>query len=181
MRKNLTSPCLVASRESLEATVADIVRLKLEHARRQAAMEHEIASIQKKHQEGLLALDHELQAKEAGVYVFCQANRRSLFPDKKSMDLLMATVGYELNPPSVEKLSKRDTWSEIATRLAALEWGQPYIIEPAPEISKARLLADRDKLAAHQLHQVGLAFHQEEQFFIRPKSEVAADTVKATA
>ena len=181
MKKPKIIPCIITSRESLEATVADVVKLKLQAAELTAAMEQEIAAVQERHKRGILATSHQIDAKEAGIYVYCQANRATLFSQKKSIDLLLATVGFETNPPSVEKLAKKDTWTSIAARLANLDWGQAYIVEPDPEISKTKLIADRAKLTAEQLKQVGIAITQEEQFFIRPKSQIAADTVQAAA
>ena len=177
MKKTKLPPCVITSRESLESTVADIVRAKLEFAVRNAAMEREIADVQKRHQANLLLIARDLQSKEAGVYVYCQSNRAALFPEKKSIELLLATIGFELNPFSVEKLAKRDTWADIAARLAALDWGSAYVVDPEPAVSKSKLLADREKLTPDQLRQAGIAFNQEEQFYIRPKSEVAQETV----
>jgi phage host-nuclease inhibitor protein Gam len=104
-----------------------------------------------------------------------------LFPDKKSIDLLLATVGYRTEPPSVEKCSKKDTWSAIAKRLEALDWGVRYITTPDPEVDKKALLADRDRLTAGQLSEAGIRFEQDEFFYITPKSDVAEKTVMEAA
>src|SRR5579871_2052378 len=98
MKKQKLEPCIITSRQALESVVADVVKLKLEHAQAKAAMEKEIADVQKRHQEGLLSIVNQIEAKEAGVYVYCQQRRAELFPDKKSIDLLLATVGFETTP-----------------------------------------------------------------------------------
>lgn len=180
-KKEKIVPCIITSRESMESVVADIVGLKLEHAELTAAMEQEIAQVQKRHQGGILAVDRQIQVKEAGVFVYCQQNRKVLFPEKKSIDLLLATVGFRDNPPSVEKRMKKDTWEAVADRLQALDWGQAYLTERAPDVSKAKLLADRERLTEDQLAAAGVRFEQDETFFIAPKSQVAEPTVKEAA
>lgn len=176
-----TEPCIVQSRQALEAVVADVVKLKLEHARLTAGMEQEIAKVQKRHQEELLALSRQLEAREAGVFVYCQKNRAALFSERKSVDLLLATVGFELTPPRVDKLNGKDTFGKVAARLANSTWGEPYLRYPDPELNKERILADRATLTPEQLHEAGLKIEQDENFFIRPKSEIAEQSVKEAA
>lgn len=179
--KRKIEPCIINSRHALEAVVADIVKLKLEHAQTTAAMEQEIADVQKRHQEELLALSRQLEAKEAGVFVYCQKNRPALFSDRKSLDLVLATVGFELTPPRVEKINSKDTFGKVATRLASLTWGEPYLRYPDAELNKERILSDRALLTPQQLTEAGLKIEQDENFFIRPKSEVAEQSIKEAA
>ena len=174
-------PVIVTSRESMEAHVADVVRLKLETAEKKAAMEKEIADVQKRHQAGLLVLERQVAIKEAGIFVYCQQHRAELFPDKKSIDTLLASVGFELTPFSVEKRSTKDTWGDIALRLEALDWGAQFVRENDPEVDKASLLAKRTTLTDEQLRAAGIRFDQDENFFIRPKSQVAEQTVREAA
>jgi phage host-nuclease inhibitor protein Gam len=108
MKHPKLEPCIILSREALEATVADIVRLKLEHAEKTAAMEKEIAEVQKRHQEALLQTARQIETKEAGAYIYCQKNRATLFPEKKSLDQLLAVIGFELTPWRVEKRNSKD-------------------------------------------------------------------------
>jgi phage host-nuclease inhibitor protein Gam len=181
MKKQKKIAPVLVSREAMESTVADIVRLKLDHAAKIAAMEKEVAEVQKRHQEAILAVCEDIEIKEASVYTYCHRQRAELFTDKKSIDLLLATVGFETNPPSVQKKSSKDTWPDIARRLQSTEWGQFYVREPAPEVDKEALLNSRATLTTEQLNTVGIRFDQEEQFYIRPKSQVAAETVKQAA
>jgi phage host-nuclease inhibitor protein Gam len=169
------------SREAMKSTVADIVRLKLEHAQKTAAMEAEIAEVQKRHQEGLLEVARQIESKEASVYTYCQRNRGELFPEKKSIDMLLAEVGFELTPHRVEKKAGKDTWSTIARRLQSLDWAGKYVRESDPEVDKHALLKDRTELTPTQLAEAGIKFEQDENFFIRPKSQVASDTVRQEA
>ena len=180
-KKEKVPTCLVLSREALEAAVAEVATLKIQYAAAKAALELEVAAVQERRQEHLLALGKQIESREAGVFIFCQQHRSELFPDKKSIDLLLATVGYRTEPPSVEKCSKKDTWSAIAKRLEALDWGVRYINTPDPEVDKKALLADRDRLTAGQLSEAGIRFEQDEFFYITPKSDVAEKTVMEAA
>jgi phage host-nuclease inhibitor protein Gam len=174
-------PCVIASREGLESVVADVVRLKLEHVRATVALEQEIAALQEKYQERLLNLAKQIEIKEAGVYVYCPGHRKELFPEKKSIDMLLAVVGFRDNPPSVGKLANKDTWSAIARRLQLLSWGEEYLSTSDPEVDKKKILSDRARLTAEQLKEAGLKIEQEENFYIEPKSQVAEVTVMEQA
>src|SRR5215813_4959822 len=98
MKHKKLEPCIISSRAALETVVADVVKLKIEYTQASAVMEQEIADVQKRHQENLLGISRQIEAREAGVFVFCQKNRAALFPEKKSLDLLFATIGFELTP-----------------------------------------------------------------------------------
>src|SRR5580658_9802523 len=171
----------IVSREGLDAAVAEVATLKIQYAAAKADMELEIARVQERHQEQMLALAKHIEFREAGVFVYCQQHRAQLFPEKKSIDFLLATVGFRIEPPSVEKSSRKDTWSAIAQRLEASAWGTRYVNTPEPEVDKKALLGDREKLTAEQLSEAGIRFEQDELFYITPKSEVAARTVLEAA
>lgn len=176
-KKDKVIAVALTSREAMEAAVADIVQLKLQFAARNAAMEAEIAEVQKRHQDGILEVAKQIEVKEASVYTYCQRHRAELFVDKKSIDLLLAEVGFELTPHRVEKKSK-DTWPTIARRLESLDWGQQFVRDGDPEVNKQALLSARESLSEEQLKEAGIRFEQDENFFIRPKSQVADQTVK---
>jgi phage host-nuclease inhibitor protein Gam len=171
----------VVSREALDAAVAEVATLKLRFAAAKTEMELEIARVQERHQEQMLTLAKQIEIREAGIFVHCQQHREQLFPDKKSIDFLLATVGFRTEPPSVEKSSRKDTWAAVAQRLEASPWGARYVNNPEPEVDKKALLADREKFSLEQLSEAGIRFEQDEVFYITPKSEVAARTVLEAA
>lgn len=182
MNKRLKlEPCIINSRQALECIVADVVKLKLEHALAVASMEHDIADVQKRHQESLLNVARQIEAKEAGVFVYCQKHRAELFPEKKSLDLLLASVGFETTPPRVEKIHSKDSFGKIGLRLESLDWGAAYVRYPDPEVNKEKILADRAKLKPEQLQEAGIKIEQDENFFIRLRSEVVEQSVKEAA
>jgi len=181
IKRQKLEPCIINSRAALEAVVADVVKLKIEQTQAAAAMEQEIAEVQKRHQENLLGISRQIEAREAGVFVYCQKNRAALFPEKKSLDLLLATVGYELTPPRVDKISGKDTFGKIGLRLENLDWGAAYVRYPDPEVNKEKILADRTKLKPEQLEEAGLTIEQDENFFIRPRTDIAEQSVREAA
>jgi hypothetical protein len=48
-----------------------------------------------------------------------------------------------------------------------------FVREPAPQVDKPALLVDRATFTPEELRIMGIAFEQDELFFIDPKSEVA--------
>ena len=180
-KRQKLEPIIITSREGLDSVVADIVKLKLEHTEATAAMEQEIAEVQKRHQDRLLNIARQIDSKEAGVFVYCQKNRAALFPEKKSLDCLLAVIGFELTPPRVDKISGKDTFGKIGLRLENLDWGAAYVRYPDPEVNREKILADRATLPPEKLREAGLKIDQDENFFIRPKSAVAEQSVREAA
>lgn len=168
----------IISPESLDAHVAEIVRLKLRHAATTARMETEVVTVQKKFAAPLAELCDELKTREADAQEYCEAHRAVLFPEKKSRETNTAVIGFELTPPRVETSSKKIHWKDVVARLLRLPWGKAYVRTADPKPDKEALLADREKLTAEQLTSAGIQFLQDEQFFIRPKSEIAEATIE---
>lgn len=168
----------ITSPESLDARVAEVVRTKIRHTAETAKMEAEIAAIQKRFAPRLADLLAGIAIGESEIHDYCQANRAGLFPERKSRETPSAVIGFELTPPRVETASRKIKWADVVTRLLRLDWGKAYVRHPEPKPDKEALLSDREKLAPEQLTAAGITFAQDEQFFIRPKSEIAEDTVK---
>lgn len=181
MKKQKIPVALIHSREALDAAVADVATMKLRFAAARAEMELEVAAVQERHQQYLLELSRQIEAREAGVFVFCQEHRCELFPEKQSIDFLLATVGFRTEPPSVERVSKKDTWTAVAKRLEALKWGADFVTVPEPEVDKRALLAHRAELTEEQLRAAGLRFEQDELFYLTPKSDVSTKTTLKAA
>ena len=171
----------ITSLESLDAHVAEACRLKLQLAADTAQMEARIAEIQKMHAAGQAALKKDIANLEADVMAYCEANRSLIFTNRKSRETASACFGFELTPHRVETASRKIKWADVVTRLLRLSWGKAYIRLADPKPDKEALLSDREKLSPEQLTAAGIQFCQDEQFFIRPKSNVAEATVQAAA
>lgn len=172
------TPLVITSPEALDARVADVVRLKINHTKVVAEMEAEMAAVQKRHQGRIAKLLECIAEGEAEIASYCQARRADLFPDKKSRETTLAVFGFELTPPRVETSSRKIKWADVLARLQRLAWGKAYCVPTGFKLDKNGLLADREKLTPEQLTAAGIQFCQDEQFFIRPKPETAEETVR---
>lgn len=170
----------ITSAESLDTAVAEICRLKIEHTAAIAAMEAEVAAVQKRHQEGITRLAERISDRESVVLGYCEANRSELFPEVKSRETPSAVFGFQMTPPRVETSSRKIKWTDVIERLQRLDWGPAYVREAAPKVDKEALLADRGTLTPEQCAAAGIRFIQDENFYIRPKSDVAEATVTPT-
>ena len=173
----------------MTATVNDIVTAKLRHAEITAQMEQEIAAVQQRYQERLAGLGRDIQSKEAGVQLYCERHRRTEFTERKSIDLTLATVGFRETPYRVEKARSKDTWEEIAVRMAGISTadkegrimfaGDNYVTYSEPALAKAALLQDRARIPEDVLKAAGIRFSYDEVFYIAPKSQVAGAVKEA--
>jgi phage host-nuclease inhibitor protein Gam len=167
----------IHSREGMMSAVADVVGAKLRVAELTAQMEQEVNDVQRRYQEGIEALGREIAAKEQGVYVWAQRNPGEFPPERRTIDLPTATVGWRLSPPSVEKVRAKDKWEDIAYRLVEVVEdgfiGENYVRYAEPSVDKKQILADANIIPTAALKLAGLAIEQEDVFSIRPKSELA--------
>jgi phage host-nuclease inhibitor protein Gam len=191
MKKPKIPAIVITSREAMIATVNDIVTAKLRHTEITSLMELEIAAVQGRYRERLTGLGREIQSKEAGVQLYCEQHRETEFIERKSIDLTLATIGFRETPYRVEKARTKDTWEEIAIRMAAITTrdaaghptftGEDYITYAEPSLAKAVLLQDRPRIPADVLKAAGIRFAYDEIFYITPKSDVARPSVKEAA
>lgn len=186
MKKPKLEPCIILSREGLQAVTSELVKAKLRAAEIKVEMEKKIADIQSGYQAQLDEVNREIATKEAGIYVWAQKNRPE-FGNRKSIDLAMAIIGYRTSPPSVEQIRSKEKVGDIAARLPSVVDqasgfdGAKYVRDGAPTIDKEKLLSDREKIPAEVLALAGLRIVQEEQFYITPKSEVIDGTAQEAA
>lgn len=184
MKKTKIKPVLIHSREGFQGVVSEIVAAKLSAAALQVEMEQEIAQIQKRYQGDMDEISREIQAKEAGVHVWAVQNPKE-FGERRSIELTQAIVGFRTCPPAVEKIRSRDTWGDIAQRLASVNdgefIGENYLRYKDPEVDKTSLIADRESIPERALKTIGIRIEQDEVFFIEPKSEVAGKSTREAA
>jgi len=170
-------PLSITGPEALDAAVADVVRLKITHTRLQAARDHELAGIEKKHEPAIQGSAAAIGEAESAIRDYCDAHRAELFPVNKSRETGLAVFGFELTPPRVETANKKIKWGDVLARLSRLKWAASYIRTGKETVDKDALLADRQTLTPEQCTAAGIQFAQDEQFFLRPKPETAADVV----
>ena len=157
--------------------IENIVQLRLNRSEIEREQDQEITSVRQKFRTPLAELDRYLLLETAWVETWARANPGA-FPDKRSFTCTHATIGFRSTPPRIERASRKWTWSEVAVKLSELAWGRRYLRQPAPEVNKEAVLADRHELAISELKKVGIKIVQEERFFITPhnlESAVSAE------
>jgi len=163
----------ITSRHELDAVVENIVQLQLNRAELEREQEQEIAAIRQKYRAPLAELERYLTLESTWVENWARANPGS-FDGRQSLALTHAVIGFRISPHRVDRASRKWTWSDIALKLGELAWGRRYLRQPALEVNKEALLADRAELAPAELRQAGLKIVQEERFYISPHRETEA-------
>lgn len=171
----------VCSKEAMVGVVADVVSAKLRLAELKAQMEQDVVEIQRRYAPEMEELGRAVAAGEAGVYAWALRNPAE-FEARRSIELPSAEVGFRTSPPKVEKIRGKQTWEQIALLMTGFEYesdeaperfnGADYIRQPAPEVDKEKLIADRHAIPPQALEQIGIRIVQEDVFSIRPKSEI---------
>lgn len=164
----------ITSPEALDAAVADVVRLKIKLTELTAAKDAEVAAVEKQFILRSQNLVDRIAQGEREIQDFCEAERASLFADKKSRETTLAIIGFRETPPRVST-RRKVTWAEVVKRLLRLDWGAAYVRQAEPKPDKEALLADRERLTEPQQVAAGIEFVSDERFFIEPKPETAKD------
>lgn len=164
----------ITSVEAFDTAIAHVVRLRIQRTQVVADKDAQVALIEKRYAARIATVEEQIAAEEQRIREYCDAHRAELFPVTKSRETATAAFGFELTPPRVET-ARRVTWKDVVARLLRLDWGKAYVRTPEPKPDKEALLADREKLTPEQLTAAGIAFAQDEQFFIRPKPETAQE------
>jgi phage host-nuclease inhibitor protein Gam len=165
----------IQNRQQLDAVVENIVHLQQNRAELEQDQEREITAVRQKYRTPLAEVDRYLLLETAWVETWARENP-DVFPDKRSLTCTHATIGFRVSPPRVDRASRKWTWSEISQKLSELAWGRRYLRQPAPEVNKEALLADRQELVATELRKIGIKIVQDERFFITPHSAATEST-----
>jgi phage host-nuclease inhibitor protein Gam len=161
----------IQNRQQLDAVVENIVQLQQHRAELESEQEREITAVRQKFRAPLAEVERYLTLETNWAEAWARGNLDA-FPEKRSLTCTHATIGFRVSPPRVDRASRKWTWTDIALRLGELAWGRRYLRQPAPEVNKEALLADRAELAAPELRKVGLKIVQDERFFITPHGPV---------
>ncbi|CAN5548539.1 hypothetical protein BH09VER1_BH09VER1_24850 [soil metagenome] len=183
-------PVLISSRAGMLAVVNDLVKYKLDHAALLVRIEKLKSRVTRKFQGDVDDLNRLIQMAEGGLHVWA-ASHPGEFDGKKSIELPDARFGFRTCPPKVDKVG--GNWEQILARLSSVYLvdaqndnlvlfdGSDYIRLGTPEIDKAKLLADRDKIPAEALQLAGILIVKDEVFFFEPKSELIEATTQEAA
>jgi phage host-nuclease inhibitor protein Gam len=160
----------ITSRHELDAVVENIVQLQLNRAEIEREQEQEIATVRQRFRAPLAEIERYLTLETSWVEAWARRNPDA-FRDRQSLPLTHAVIGFRVSPHRVDRASRKWTWGAIAQKLGEFGWGQRYLRQPALEVNKEALLADRGELSPAELRQAGLKIVQEERFFIAPHRE----------
>jgi phage host-nuclease inhibitor protein Gam len=157
----------ITSRHELDAVVENIVQLQLNRSEVEREQEQEIALIRQKFRAPLAEIERYLTLETAWVETWARQHPDT-FRERQSLALTHAVIGFRVSPHRVDRASRKWTWGAISAKLGELAWGRRYLRQPALEVNKEALLADRADLSPAELRQAGLKIVQEERFFIAP-------------
>jgi phage host-nuclease inhibitor protein Gam len=160
----------ITSRHELDAVVENIVQLQLNRAEIEREQDQEIAGIRQKFRAPLAEIERYLTLETTWVETWARSHPDS-FRDRQSLALTHAVIGFRVSPHRVDRASRKWTWGAIAEKLGEMAWGRRYLRQPALEVNKEALLADRADLSPAELRTVGLKIVQEERFYIAPHRE----------
>jgi phage host-nuclease inhibitor protein Gam len=163
----------ITSRHELDAVVENIVQLQLNRSEIERGQEQEIAAVRQKFRAPLAEIERYLTLESSWVEAWAHRHPET-FRDRSSLPLTHATIGFRTTPCRVDRASRKWTWGAIAQKLGEMAWGRRYLRQPALEVNKEALLADRADLSPAELRQVGLKIVQEERFYIAPHRETDA-------
>jgi phage host-nuclease inhibitor protein Gam len=167
----------IHTRQELETVLENIVQLQLDRAELERDQEREITAIRQKYRAPLAEMDRYLLLETTWVETWSR-NHPDIFAEKRSLVCTHATIGFRVGPPRVDRASRKWNWSDISLKLSELAWGRRYLRQPALEVNKEALLADRTELAPAELRQIGIKIVQDERFFIQPHGPAeSAETV----
>ncbi len=166
MSKNMT-------RTEAEALTGEIVKLQLERARINSAMEIKITNVRAEYEGRLDTLTTQEAGKVSALREWAESNPSEFPKDTRSVSFVHARVGFRTNPPKVEKTGKKLSWEDVLKNMQRDPTLRPFIRQAEPEINKQALIDARDQLSKDSLTGAGLRIVQGETFFVDPVAESA--------
>jgi phage host-nuclease inhibitor protein Gam len=183
-----SEPVILQSREACDTAVSAYVQEKLSRAEAVAQMEQEVAAVQERYQKVIMDADARIETLECAIQVWSLQHRKEFGTvpggNEKSIDFILARVGFRLNPAATELTLKKDSWPKVAKRFASVEFAKTFLREVDDVVDKDALIRAWPNLTDEQraqLRAIGAAVEQEEMFYIKPKSEIADAVTKKAA
>ena len=162
----------ITSLETLDASAADLVRLRINLTQAKAALDAETTAVAKRHQERINLLTDDCAQLETRIHDYCDAHRAEVLGDKKSRETPLCVLGYRLST-RVEPANRKIKWADVVQRLQRLVWGEAYLKYKEPSVNKDALHADKDQLTPEALAAAGVRFVSEDTFYLEAKPETA--------
>ena len=157
----------IRTREQFTAVVENIFQIRRDREELWHEQEREIAAVREKYRAQLAETERCLDLETSWAEAWARAHPEIFSPDR-TLVCGSVLVGFRVEPPRIERASRRWTWSRIARTLAELPWGQKYLRLPPPEVDREALLADLGTLSPEDLRNAGMKILQGERFVITP-------------
>lgn len=172
------------SREAADEAFATYAKNDAQLQKINADIELQCAKYREKYADKIATLSEERDKAFDTLQAFATENQAELFSKKKSLDMAHGVIGFRTGTPKLKTL-KGFTWAsalELAKRFLPMTY-----IRQTEEISKDRLLADRDlemvavydtatgdprELTMREaMATCGIQVVQDEAFYVEPKKE----------
>lgn len=165
MRAKL-KPTAPKTRDEMESLVGEITALKIQERKIKAEMDAVLKQTKDNYQALLTKCNEQLAARLPRALAWAEANAHE-FGTSKSLELLHATIGWRITPPSLKTLAGW-TWDRVIEKIHDLGLDALYL-RVKQEVNKQAILAERDAIGTDQLRSFGVRVVQEEEFYVEPK------------
>ena len=156
----------IDTRDRAEAVSREIAGAVVLRDSYTAEMERHIQDVRARYETRLLECALLIEQKLPALQAWAEASPE-LFKDKKSLDMVHATIGFRTGTPKCKPL-RGWTWEKVRSYL--LEYAIGYT-RTTVEIDKEALISDREKLGRSGLADHGVQVTQDETFYVEPKRE----------
>lgn len=167
---------IIQSFEDVDAKLLELSKHESFIVKREASMNEKIQNIKQKFDDETADARAQKGLIETEIHAFCLQNK-SEFAKQRSKKLIHGIVGFRVNPPKVNQLSRKFT---VATTLGFLKklFNGKYI-RLKEEIDKDSILSDyaAEKIDDSKLASVGLRVDQDETFF----TQIDWETIQSDA
>jgi len=168
MSKKRTNTAANLTKSQIAEVVEKYAHAKARHDHLTAKMNKELDTVRDRYSEQLEAHAQTMTEQEAVAEKWAKSNRETEFEKKQSIEFTHGTIGFRLGQPRVKLPSKTSEGETIET-LKSIPGCEKYIRNPAPELNKECLIADREIINPEILLQVGITFPQTERFYMEPR------------
>ncbi len=161
------------SMEDVDKALLELGVASAEVQREEAKLNEEIQKLRASYDERTKNSQALIKAKEAEIEEYCLLNK-TLFNDKRTIELTHGTVAMRTNPPKVSVLNKKYTLDLAVELLEKL--GLKKFVRAKKEVDKEAILSDyaTKDITDEKLANVGLRIDQAEKFGYEIKWETIA-------
>jgi phage host-nuclease inhibitor protein Gam len=161
----------ITSTETLDSAAGDLVRKRIALTQAKAAMEGEMAGVEKRHEERIQTMLDDCATLERAITAYTDAHRAEVLGEKKSRETPLCVFGFRL-ATSVQTATKKLKWAEVIDRMMR-HGAEKYLRYKEPAVNKQALLEDKDMLSEKECEKMGIRFETSDEFYLTPKPETA--------